>query len=132
MSRTVSAEEWDNLEWLHVYGQFTYHSEATIKGTRAGLISLRAAIDEALASGRGEARLIASDGEGYRAEIICVSTHAELGPPEYVLEESQRLLTQEAERAREYGLRDPFGQYMRIDDPRLTERLKAISGNEGA
>ena len=115
--RTVTKDEWDTLEWLHLYGQHSYHSEATIKGTRSGLERLRDAISAALASGSGEATVIASDGEGYRVEIVCVSTHAQLGSPEYIYEEHGRLMAQEAERAREHGLRDPYGSYKRIEHP---------------
>ncbi len=127
MTKRITKDEWDHMNWLHIYGQFSYHSEATVKGTKDGLTQLRDAIDAALATGRGEATVIASDGEGYRVEVISVSTHGELGSPEYVFEEGRRFMSEEAERARQYGLRDPFGEYMRVDDPRTAERVKEIA-----
>lgn len=120
-----SAEEWDSLEWLHVYGQHSYHADATIKATRAGLVELRNAVDKALSDGSGQARVMASDGEGYRLEVVLVSTHAQMGEPEYLFEEHGRLMAEEAERAKRFGLRDPFGKYIRLDDPRAAERIKS-------
>ena len=126
----ITKDEWDNLNWLHVYGQFTYHSEATIRGTREGLTALRDAIDKAISSRRGVAEVIAGDGEGYHVEVLRASMHAELGEPEYVLEKSQRIASEEAERAREHGLRDPFGKYVRVDDPRWAERIAELRRKE--
>lgn len=117
-----TAVEWDKMEWLHVYGQHTYHSEATIRGTVEGLTALRSAIDAAIADGTGAGRVIASDGEGYSVEVVRVSTHGQLGSPEYLYELHGRLMAEEAERAREFGLRNPYGQYKRIgDDPAFSE-----------
>lgn len=115
MRRKVEKDEWDNLEWLHVYGQYSYHSEARIRGTREGLIRLRDGINAALKSGESQATVIASDGEGYVVDVVCVSTHAHLGSPEYVFEQHGRLMAEEAERAREFGFRDPYGSYKRVD-----------------
>lgn len=117
MGKRIAKDEWDSLEWLHVYGQYTWHADATLRGTKEGLLKLRAAIDAALESGKGEAVVMASDGEGYRLQVICVSTHALLGEPEYIHETYGRLMQDEADRARKQGFRDPFGPYKRVDPP---------------
>lgn len=109
--------DWDSMEWLHIYGQHSYHSEATIRGTSAGLTRLRDAINAALERGEGQATVMASDGEGYHVQVTRVSMHAMLGQPEYIYETGGSLLAQEAERARRYGLRNPYGSYRRVDDP---------------
>lgn len=62
--------------FVHIYGQGSWHSQASIEGTRSGLKALRDAIDEALRTNReGETRphLYAGDGEGYRT-IVRVRT----------------------------------------------------------
>lgn len=50
---------------LHIFAQFCEHDEARIIGNRAGLVALKAAIEQALADGKGEAEIMADDGEGY-------------------------------------------------------------------
>lgn len=108
--------EYDMYEWLHVYGQYTYHAPVTVRGSREGLLALRSAIDAALETGRGESSAMASDGEGYRIDVSRVSTHANLGSPEYIYEAHGSLMAAEANRAREYGLRNPYGKYRRVDE----------------
>ena len=83
--------------WLHVRGQFTYHAEATIRGTAEGLAALRQAIDDALREGRGEAEVFATDGEGYGITVDRMRTVASLGKPQYLDEIGRQLA--EAERA---------------------------------
>jgi hypothetical protein len=91
--------EWDHLAWLHVYGQYSWHSEATIRGTKEGLVALRDALTEAIDySGRGSASVMASDGEGYRVQVERVNTHATLGSPEYLFELEYQMGKREAER----------------------------------
>ena len=57
--------------FVHIYGQGSWHSQASIEGTRSGLKALRDAIDEALRTNReGETiHLYAGDGEGYRTVV---------------------------------------------------------------
>lgn len=85
----------ESLPWLHIRGQFTYHFEATIRGTAAGLTSLRNAIDAAIAEGRGEADAIASDGEGYEVIVERSSTVSGIGKPTYLDEEARALAVHE-------------------------------------
>lgn len=97
--------DYDALEWLHVYGQYSYHSEATIRGTIAGLTALREAISKALEGGKGCARVIASDGEGYSLQVLRVNTQAALGHPEYLFELEYEMGKREAERKRQIAKR---------------------------
>lgn len=69
--------------FLHVYGQFIWHGDAVIRGTRGALGRLRDAIDTALASGEGRADVMATDGEGYSVVVVVSSTIAGVGQPEY-------------------------------------------------
>ncbi len=55
---------------LHLYGQGYYHDEVYIVGSRASLISLKKAIEDALETGRGSAEFFTADGEGYDLNIL--------------------------------------------------------------
>jgi hypothetical protein len=57
---------------LQLYTQGQNHDEAFVVGDRAGLLALRAAIDAALAAGRGGCDAFVSDGEGYRVHVLCL------------------------------------------------------------
>lgn len=72
------------VAWLHIRGQFSYHGEAYIVGSRAGLLALRAAIDEALEHGEGEAIAYANDGEGYAVTVRRTSRLRDMGSPPYI------------------------------------------------
>lgn len=58
---------------LHIYPQEFEHCDATIIGTRNGLLALRDAITEALEKGNSEATLLQNDGEGYSLRLACAS-----------------------------------------------------------
>lgn len=77
--------------WLHIRSQFTYHFEAEIRGTKAGLIALRSAVTAAIESQAGESDVFSSDGEGYRVNVHRVSTVANLGSPTYIDQEAREL-----------------------------------------
>lgn len=70
--------------WLHVYGQFSWHSEAAIVGTKNGLTALRDAVSRAIETGQGQAEVIATDGEGYTIEIRR-SIRSSMGEPQYAI-----------------------------------------------
>lgn len=80
------------VAWLHIRGQFSYHSEASIIATESGLIGLREAIDEAIATGNGEAVVFSSDGEGYGLKVRRASLVAELGDPPYLEDLAREIL----------------------------------------
>lgn len=90
--------------WLHVYGQFCWHSEAYIRGTREGLVVLRDALNTAIETGSGSAEVFASDGEGYSVDVIRSSTVHGIGRPEYIMEREYELGQQELRRQREFKL----------------------------
>jgi hypothetical protein len=73
---------------LHIMGPGMAQDLATIAGDRAALVSLRDALNEALASGSGGIRAYCSDGEPFDVAIIAVQdmypvctaySHAECG-----------------------------------------------------
>lgn len=85
--------------FLHVYGQYSYHDEAVIRGTRTALLHLREAIDAALEKGKGSTELFATDGEGYELLVICASTIATVGQPEYRINDEHEAEERRRERA---------------------------------
>lgn len=88
----------DNMPWIHVYGQYMYHSEAVIRGTAPALTALRDAIDSALKGGEAEANVFATDGEGYEIKVQKVNTCALVGEPEYLYRLEYKLSERAAER----------------------------------
>lgn len=70
----ITEAEYDALPWLHVYAQANWHGTCEIIGTRSALLELKAAIDAALETGRGVAKPVVCDGEGY--EIVVARTNA--------------------------------------------------------
>lgn len=85
---------------MHVYGQYTYHSPAEIRGTRKALETLRAALDQALEAGEGSCIAFAADGEGFRVNVVQVNLISSLGSPEYSAESEHRILEDLARRER--------------------------------
>lgn len=55
---------------LNIYAQESWHASARIVGDEVGLLALRDAVNEALASCRGEGTALASDGEGFDFVVI--------------------------------------------------------------
>jgi hypothetical protein len=96
--------EFEALPWLHIYGQYTYHGEAVIRGTKEGLTALRDAIDAALKRRPRDAHVFASDGEGYPVSVMMVNTQHTLGTPEYIFEAEYALSKAKAERDRQFRL----------------------------
>lgn len=102
MTTTDGEEPWAGLErepWLHVYAQYMWHSPATIRGTKAGLEALRAAIDRALAGDEGRASVMATDGEGYDVMISMVNLVSAVGTPEYLIHSEDSARQREHDRA---------------------------------
>jgi hypothetical protein len=114
----------DDTPWLNVRSQCTYHAEAYVRGTDAGLRALRDAIDAALAGKTGEARVFASDGEGYAIEVTRCGLVDEVGHPTY-LDECAREL---AYREREYLVQEE--RHNRGVHKRIEAAIKTL-GTEG-
>ena len=70
--------------WLHIRGQFSYHGEAYVVGSKAGLIALRDALNVAIEQGEGEATVYANDGEGYGVTVRRTSRVRDMGNPPYI------------------------------------------------
>jgi len=85
-------------DFLHVYGQYMWHDDAVIRGTKTALLALREAIDSAIATGTGETEVFATDGEGYLVVIQCVNTVAAIGQPEYRIHDEYVAAQRAAER----------------------------------
>ena len=60
-------------DFMHIYGQVTYHDDALIVGTRGAIQQLRDACDRALEAGEHEFDAFASDGEGYNTMVRIVA-----------------------------------------------------------
>ena len=64
---------------LNIYGQEAWHTDARIIGSKDALVELKRLIDKAIISGNVETLentdtcIFASDGEGYKLEIICLN-----------------------------------------------------------
>ena len=113
----------NDAPWLHIRGQFTYHSEATIVGTKPGLIAIRAAIDQAINTGTGVVQVFATDGEGYDVEVRRSSTVAGLGKPTYADEEARNI----AEHERAYLVRER--KALRKQDKEALDALRWCRAN---
>lgn len=85
----------DTIAWLHIRSQSTYHDEAEIIGTRAGLVAVAIAVEAALASRESVAAVFANDGEGYRLKVRCSNRVRDLGEPFYVDEIARELANRE-------------------------------------
>jgi hypothetical protein len=95
-------ETWAGMEnepWLHVYGQYMWHSPVTIRGTRAGIEALRRAIDAALAGEKGSASVMATDGEGYSVMVEVVNLVSAVGTPDYLIHAEDSARQREHDRA---------------------------------
>lgn len=91
--------------WLHVYGQYRWHSPATIRGTSEALKLLRDAIDAALAHDQNaKATVFAADGEGYSINVQMVNTMAALGSPEYIVDLESEFSRRESQRDAKHAL----------------------------
>jgi hypothetical protein len=95
----------DDPPFVHVYSQYREHSPATIRCTKAGLLSLKAAVDHALAHGSGSAEALCTDGEHYEINIQCREVVSALGDPEYAYQLEYRMGQAEARRADELKLK---------------------------
>lgn len=60
-------------EVLHIYAQEMWHDDAYLSGGRQALLQLRAAIDQALATGAAMCDLTTSDGEGYTVHVVAMT-----------------------------------------------------------
>lgn len=78
----MTPQEYAALPWLHMYGQYAWHDEVKILGTRAALEALRDAISSVLETGQpASSEAIVADGEGYHVEIEIASKVALDGMP---------------------------------------------------
>lgn len=67
------------MSLLHLYGQSDPHAEAWVVGDKEGLLALRKAIDDALASDESSAasaEVYVSDGEGYKVLVVATTEEA--------------------------------------------------------
>ena len=85
----------DDVPWLHIRSQHTYHFEATIRGTQRGLEALKDALEIALQSGAATTYACASDGEGYEVHVARSSAVAGIGKPTYLDQEARELASRE-------------------------------------
>ena len=123
MTKPDETEPWKDMEhlpWLHIYGQYMWHSPATIRGSRSGLESLRAARDTALDTGAGSGEVVATDGEGYAVMVNLVTLVSAMGTPEYGIQAEDSAREREYNRAARndlYALGYPQKPASQIGDP---------------
>ena len=94
----MSREEnpnFDEESWIHIYAQFMWHGEATIRGSLGGLVALRDALNVAIERGAAEAKASTGDGEGYGIEIQRVNLHSSLGSVPYLQDLVWKMAAQE-------------------------------------
>lgn len=63
--KRYTAEEFENLPWLHVYPQYTFHGDLRIVGNASAFRALAAALLTAADTGKAETEAAVIDGEGY-------------------------------------------------------------------
>lgn len=97
MSR-INADEFENLPWLHLYGQYVEHSSAAIIGNATGLKTLRDAIDKALEGQTGDADVFCTDGEGYGIKVTRTN-HVSMPSPLYGYQAINEALDHERDQA---------------------------------
>lgn len=70
-------------EFLHIYGQYSFHTEAAIVGDRKSLTKLRDLIDRALVSKPKKSKddFFANDGEGYTVHVIETTDDPKIARP---------------------------------------------------
>lgn len=73
-AKRLTAEEFENLPWLHVYPQYAYHGELRIVGNASALRALAAALLSAADTGKAQTKGITKDGEGYSIDIERTNT----------------------------------------------------------
>jgi len=100
----TKAEKIEDTEWVNIYAQYIYHSPATIRGTRNGLVALRDALTKAIDEGEATAVVFASDGEGYGIKCRRVNVLRQLGEPEYRYQDEFKAAQREAERAKTFKI----------------------------
>lgn len=69
-----NAEARHHVPILHVYASYSRRGPAAIVGTRAALIALRDAIDQALVAGSAQFAAVSSDREEYAVGVECDDT----------------------------------------------------------
>lgn len=85
----------DETPWLHIVSQCSYHQEAEIVGTRAGLTAVLFAVQSALKNGDGEALAFSADGEGYSIKASRRGGVSQIGKPVYLEQIAQGLVSGE-------------------------------------
>jgi hypothetical protein len=128
----------ETTPWLHLRGQFSYHGEALISGSRAGLAALRDALDQAIENRDAEAEVFASDGEGYVVTIRRTARLRDMGDPPYVdqiaqaVADTERHFLRKHERYNKDLWADRWNRFRRDRDASLAEDAERLSGEAGA
>lgn len=95
---TDRISSFEDIDCLHIYGQFVPHDRATIRGNRGGLRALRDALTEALeGASTASAQVMVNDGEGYEVLIEPVNLTSLCGRGPYIEELARDLMGQERE-----------------------------------
>lgn len=107
----------NDIAFLHIYGQYQWHDTATIRGNRLALTALRDALDLALAKTESEAKVFATDGEGYGIKVVCSDVVSVIGRPEYLYRLEYSMGERAAQREAEHRLVIPSTPASTKDSP---------------
>lgn len=124
----------EDITCLHIYGQFTPHDRATIRGNRAGLVALRDALDAALGKQpTASAHVMVNDGEGYQVLVERVNLTSMCGRGPYIEELARDLMGREREGLQRWAERQPCNEtHMDPEKPVLDYILNAMRCCRGA
>lgn len=112
----------EETPWLHLRGQFSYHGEALISGSVAGLTALRDALTAAIEQRDAVASVYANDGEGYVVTIRRCARLRDMGQPPYIDElaravaDTERQFMKRHEKYNRDLWRDRWDQFRRDSD----------------
>lgn len=87
----MSKNDRTQYPWLQVWPQSSEHSPATIRGNTIALTVLRDAINAAISIGESEAKVMATDGEGYGVIVQRCDVLSSLGSPYYISQHMTQL-----------------------------------------
>jgi hypothetical protein len=88
------------VAYLHIFGQYTWHDEVQIVGTRKALEALAAAVAFALKYREAKsAHVFVNDGEGYTVHVKCVDDIGSDVPTPYTQDIANKDTAQWRERA---------------------------------
>ena len=94
--------DFESSPCVHIFGQWGNHCEAVIRGNKAGLLSLKNALEAAIATRSGSANVMTNDGEGYEVKIERVNLSSSCGSTPYIQSLALKLASQDLANERKW------------------------------